>query len=152
MKHYSSYLSLRQLHALQWVHTPERHPAHACLQITVKQEVLDGVDSTEEVLAGVDSTRRTRYMHWAWCLKSQQVPVKPDACGHGCGQTVKAWQPQTLVENIALQVMIKSNSIGKVVIVTPEFEGKLECINYMCARIKLHTRNDSVNIRYSAKA
>jgi hypothetical protein len=36
--------------------------------------------------------------------------------------------------------------------VTPEFEGKLECINYMCARIKLHTRNDSVNIRYSAKA
>jgi hypothetical protein len=36
--------------------------------------------------------------------------------------------------------------------VTPEFEGKLECINYMCARIKLYTRNDSVNIRYSAKA
>jgi hypothetical protein len=24
--------------------------------------------------------------------------------------------------------------------------------NYMCARIKIHTRNDSVNIRYSAKA
>jgi hypothetical protein len=38
------------------------------------------------------------------------------------------------------------------VYVTPEFEGKLECINYMCARIKLHTRNDSVNIKYSAKA
>jgi hypothetical protein len=37
-------------------------------------------------------------------------------------------------------------------LVTPEFEGKLECIKYMCARIKLHTRNDSVNIRYSAKA
>jgi hypothetical protein len=37
-------------------------------------------------------------------------------------------------------------------VVTPEFEGKLECINYMCARIKLHTCNDSVNIRYSAKA
>jgi hypothetical protein len=36
--------------------------------------------------------------------------------------------------------------------VTPEFEGKLECINYMCVRTKLHTRNDSVNIRYSAKA
>jgi hypothetical protein len=30
-------------------------------------------------------------------------------------------------------------------VVTPEFEGKLECINYMCARIKLHTRNDLVN-------
>jgi hypothetical protein len=36
--------------------------------------------------------------------------------------------------------------------VTPEFEGKLECINHMCARIKLHTCNDVVNIRYSAKA
>jgi hypothetical protein len=36
--------------------------------------------------------------------------------------------------------------------VTPEFEDKLKCINYMCARIKLYTRNDSVNIRYSAKA
>jgi hypothetical protein len=28
--------------------------------------------------------------------------------------------------------------------VTPEFEDKLECINYMCTRIKLHTHNDSV--------
>jgi hypothetical protein len=36
--------------------------------------------------------------------------------------------------------------------ITPEFEGKLKCINYMCARVKLDTRNDSVNIRYSAKA
>jgi hypothetical protein len=35
--------------------------------------------------------------------------------------------------------------------VTPEFEGKLECINYMCARIKLHTHNDSVNTKNSAK-
>jgi hypothetical protein len=43
-------------------------------------------------------------------------------------------------------------SIQASVNVTPEFEGKLECINYMCTRIKLHTRNDSVNIRYSAKA
>jgi hypothetical protein len=37
-------------------------------------------------------------------------------------------------------------------VVTHKFEDKLECINYMCARIKLHTRNDSVNTKYSVKA
>jgi hypothetical protein len=41
---------------------------------------------------------------------------------------------------------------GKRLTVTPEFEGKLECINYMCVRIKLHTRNDSVNTKTVSKA
>jgi hypothetical protein len=36
--------------------------------------------------------------------------------------------------------------------VTPKFGGKLECINYMCVKIKLHTCNDSANTKYSAKA
>jgi hypothetical protein len=32
-----------------------------------------------------------------------------------------------------------SSGSGDRATVTPEFESKLECINYMCARIKLHT-------------
>jgi hypothetical protein len=34
--------------------------------------------------------------------------------------------------------------------VTPSFKGKTRCINYMCTKIKLHTRNDSVNTKISA--
>jgi hypothetical protein len=34
--------------------------------------------------------------------------------------------------------------------VTPSFKGKTECIDYMCARIKLHTCNDIVNTKNSA--
>jgi hypothetical protein len=34
--------------------------------------------------------------------------------------------------------------------VTPSFKGKIECIDHMCARIKLHTRNDIVNTKISA--
>jgi hypothetical protein len=34
--------------------------------------------------------------------------------------------------------------------VTPSFKGKIECIDHVCARIKLHTRNDIVNIKISA--
>jgi hypothetical protein len=34
--------------------------------------------------------------------------------------------------------------------VTPSFKGKTECIDHVCARIKLHTRNDIVNTKISA--
>jgi hypothetical protein len=34
--------------------------------------------------------------------------------------------------------------------VTPSFKGKTKCIDYVCARIKLHTRNDIVNTKISA--
>jgi ribonuclease HI len=34
--------------------------------------------------------------------------------------------------------------------VTPSFKGKTECIEHVCARIKLHTRNDHVNTKISA--
>jgi hypothetical protein len=36
--------------------------------------------------------------------------------------------------------------------VTPEFKGKSECIEYMCAKITLHTCIDSVNTKNSAKS
>jgi hypothetical protein len=36
-------------------------------------------------------------------------------------------------------------------IVTPRFKGKSECIEYMCARIKLHTCIDSLNTKNSVK-
>jgi hypothetical protein len=35
-------------------------------------------------------------------------------------------------------------------VVTPSFKGKIECINHVCAKIKLHTRNDIVNTKISA--
>jgi hypothetical protein len=34
--------------------------------------------------------------------------------------------------------------------VTPSFKGKIECIDHVCARIKLHTRLDIVNTKISA--
>jgi hypothetical protein len=34
--------------------------------------------------------------------------------------------------------------------VTPSFKGKAECIDHLCARIKLHTCNDIVNTKISA--
>jgi hypothetical protein len=34
--------------------------------------------------------------------------------------------------------------------VTPSFEGKTKCIDHLCVRIKLHTRNDIVNTKISA--
>jgi hypothetical protein len=34
--------------------------------------------------------------------------------------------------------------------VTPSFKGKTECIDHVCVRIKLHTRNDIVNTKTSA--
>jgi hypothetical protein len=34
--------------------------------------------------------------------------------------------------------------------VTPSFKGKTECIDHVCAKIKLHTRNDIVNTKISA--
>jgi hypothetical protein len=34
--------------------------------------------------------------------------------------------------------------------VTPSFKGKTECVDHVCARIKLHTRNDIVNTKISA--
>jgi hypothetical protein len=34
--------------------------------------------------------------------------------------------------------------------VTPSFKGKTECIDHVCARIKLHTRLDIVNTKISA--
>jgi hypothetical protein len=34
--------------------------------------------------------------------------------------------------------------------VTPSFKGKTECIDHVCARIKLHARNDIVNTKISA--
>jgi hypothetical protein len=34
--------------------------------------------------------------------------------------------------------------------VTPSFKGKTECIDHVCARIKLHTRLDIVNTNISA--
>jgi hypothetical protein len=33
---------------------------------------------------------------------------------------------------------------------TPSFKGKTECIDHVCARIKLHTHNDIVNTKISA--
>jgi hypothetical protein len=33
--------------------------------------------------------------------------------------------------------------------VTPSFKGKTECIDHVCARIKLHTRLDTVNTKIS---
>jgi hypothetical protein len=36
--------------------------------------------------------------------------------------------------------------------VTPGFKGKFECIEYMCARIKLHTCIDSVNTHYQKRS
>jgi hypothetical protein len=35
-------------------------------------------------------------------------------------------------------------------IVTPGFKGKTECIDHVCARIKLHTRLDIMNTKISA--
>jgi hypothetical protein len=34
--------------------------------------------------------------------------------------------------------------------VTPSFKGKTECIDHVCARIKLHTRLDIMNTKNSA--
>jgi hypothetical protein len=34
--------------------------------------------------------------------------------------------------------------------VTPSFKGKTKCIDYVCARIKLHTHNNIVNTKISA--
>jgi hypothetical protein len=34
--------------------------------------------------------------------------------------------------------------------VTPSFKGKTECIDHICARIKLHTRLDIMNTKNSA--
>jgi hypothetical protein len=34
--------------------------------------------------------------------------------------------------------------------VTASFKGKTECIDHVCARIKLHTRLDNVNTNISA--
>jgi hypothetical protein len=34
--------------------------------------------------------------------------------------------------------------------VTPGFKGKTECIDHVCARIKLHTRLDIANTKISA--
>jgi hypothetical protein len=34
--------------------------------------------------------------------------------------------------------------------VTPSFKGKTECIDHVCARIKLHTRLDIMNTKISA--
>jgi hypothetical protein len=34
--------------------------------------------------------------------------------------------------------------------VTPSFKGKTECIDHVCARIKLHTRLDILNTKISA--
>jgi hypothetical protein len=34
--------------------------------------------------------------------------------------------------------------------VTPSFKGKTECIDHVCARIKLHTHLDIVNTKISA--
>ena len=36
--------------------------------------------------------------------------------------------------------------------VTPDFKDKIECIKYMCARIKLHTCTTIVNNKDSAKS
>jgi hypothetical protein len=36
-------------------------------------------------------------------------------------------------------------------IVTPGYKGKSECIEYMCARIKLHTCIDLVNTKNSVE-
>jgi ribonuclease HI len=42
-------------------------------------------------------------------------------------------------------------SLGiKRLLVTPSFKGKTECIDHVCARIKLHTRLDIMNIKISA--
>jgi hypothetical protein len=38
----------------------------------------------------------------------------------------------------------------RVYFVAPSFKGKTECIDHVCARIKLHTRNDIVNTKISA--
>jgi hypothetical protein len=35
-------------------------------------------------------------------------------------------------------------------VVTPSFIGKTECIDHVCARIKLHTRLDIMNTKISA--
>jgi hypothetical protein len=35
-------------------------------------------------------------------------------------------------------------------VATPSSKGKTECIDHVCARIKLHTRNDIVNTKISA--
>jgi hypothetical protein len=40
--------------------------------------------------------------------------------------------------------------LGSKVIVTPGFKGKTECIDHVCARIKLHTRLDIMNTKTSA--
>jgi predicted ATP-grasp superfamily ATP-dependent carboligase len=37
----------------------------------------------------------------------------------------------------------------EVIPVTPSFKGKTECIDYVCAKIKLHTRLDIVNTKIS---
>jgi hypothetical protein len=43
-----------------------------------------------------------------------------------------------------------SNKPDNFVDVTPSFKGKTECIDHVCARIKLHTRLDIVNTKISA--
>ena len=37
-------------------------------------------------------------------------------------------------------------------VVTPDFKDKIECIKYMCARIKLHTCTTIVNSKDSVKS
>jgi hypothetical protein len=46
--------------------------------------------------------------------------------------------------------LLKSNTPYVWSDVTPSFKGKTECIDHVCARIKLHTRLDIMNTKNSA--
>jgi hypothetical protein len=45
--------------------------------------------------------------------------------------------------------LLKDKEKSESTTITPSFKGKTECIDHVCARIKLHTHNDIVNTKIS---
>jgi hypothetical protein len=71
-----------------------------------------------------------------WYLHTQEL------LSYGCIEFVH----ETSAENREIWVI----DVNHIKSVTPSFKGKTECIDRVCARIKLHTRLDIVNTKISA--
>jgi hypothetical protein len=53
---------------------------------------------------------------------------------------------------VSLVVAVRQLTHNATIVVTPGFKGKSECIEHMCARIKLHTCVDSVYTKTQCKS
>jgi hypothetical protein len=56
-----------------------------------------------------------------------------------------AWGDRNAPTQLFWEIMVSGWTI-----VTPSFKGKTECIDHVCARIKLHTRLDIMNTKNNA--